>query len=366
MKKVLLVAPLGGVVGGISRWTGHIYEYYHSHACNDCSLHFLSTGRKQFVSTNMSFFKKAYLGIKEYPDILLAFRKKLSAQKYDVIHLTTSGGLSFIKDPLFLLMAKIVNSKTVVHIHFGRIPELVKAKDWEYRMMMRTLKLASCIVAIDKATYIALVGLGFSNVELLPNPLSPEVPELITQNKGVERVPRSILFIGHLLRTKGVFELLEACSSMENIKLKLVGRATPEIIQEINTLYPGPNQFFEVVGELPYEEVIAEMRASDIFVLPTYTEGFPNVILEAMAAGCAIVSTPVGAIPEMLEPESDGAPVATLVPVKDVVALRSAIVELLDNTELKDSMRKVVASRVQLRYSLPSVWDNLIQIWKTL
>lgn len=366
MKRVLLVAPLDGIVGGILKWTGHIYEYYNTHGGADCNLEFLSTGRKKFVNPNTSFFKRACLGLTEYPTILIKYRKKIAHKKFDVIHLTSSGGLSFLKDPLFLLLAKIKGAKSVVHLHFGRVPQLVKEKNWEYRMMRCTFRLADRIIAIDNSTREALVQDGFSNVEMLPNPLAPKVRDIINKHGAVTRVPRTILFTGHVLRTKGVFELLEACSKIENVNVRILGRITDEVRQQIASLYPEEQQWFQLLGEKPYEDVLREMMACDLFVLPTYTEGFPNVILEAMATGCAIVSTPVGAIPEMLEPEKDGSRVASLVPVQDVETLRSAIIELLDNEKLKGSMRKIVVSRVEERYNLPSIWNQMIKIWESL
>ena len=71
------------------------------------------------------------------------------------------------------------------------------------------------------------------------------------------------------------------------------------------------------------------MCSADLFVLPTYTEGFPYVIMEAMACGCPIISTPVGAIEEMLT--SDEGILGYLVPVKDSHSLKERILYCLAN-----------------------------------
>lgn len=366
MIKVLLTAPYGGIVGGISRWTGHIIDFYKSTSPGDCSLDIASTARHRHVSTNMSILKRCYLGLMEYGNIFKGYKQKLLSGQYDVMHLTTSGGLSFVKDPLFLRAAKKKGAKTVVHIRFGRIPQLVARRNWEYRLMAHTFRMADKVVAIDRSTLEALKADGFTNVCLLPNPLTPKVTEVIRTVGDVSREPRTILFAGHVLKTKGIFELLEACSTIDNIKLKIVGHITDAMHNEITSIYGSDHKWFEILDEKPYEDVIREMMTCDIFVLPTYTEGFPNVILEAMATGCAIISTPVGAIPEMLEPEKDGTPAALLVPPQNAGELNHAISRLIEDENLKESMRTTVSKRALERYSLPKVWSQMLDIWKSV
>lgn len=70
------------------------------------------------------------------------------------------------------------------------------------------------------------------------------------------------------------------------------------------------------------------MLKCTVFVLPTYTEGFPNVVLESMACGCPIVATSVGAIPEML----DGGAGIVIEP-RNVEQLRDAVAWVLENPE---------------------------------
>jgi len=94
----------------------------------------------------------------------------------------------------------------------------------------------------------------------------------------------------------------------------------------------GAETAVQFLGDLPPEEAWSEMLAAQVFVLPTHTEGFPNVILEAMAAGKAMVSTRVGAIAEMLD--ADGAePCGLVVEPRAAVALAAALGRLLSDAE---------------------------------
>lgn len=365
MKKILLVAPLGGVPGGISRWTSHFLEYYNSLESKNCELNILSTARSMFVNINMPVWKRGWYAWKDYRKILRDFRHQVRKENYDVIHITSSGSLSLLKDMYMLEVAKRRGCKGIIHFHFGRIPSLAKNKNWEWKLLSRVCKRADKIVVLDNSSLETLKEYGFNNVELLPNPLAPEVETIINRNSELQRKKNTIIFAGHVVKTKGVFELLKACSTISGIKLNLIGHVTEGMRDEIEAIYGREHTWFTLCGEMPYEDVIKEMMQCDIFVLPTYTEGFPNVILEAMASGCAIITTPVGAIPQMLE-EMDGMRYGVLVEPRDSEHLALAISTLITDEKFKSEMRKNVRQRVKERYNIQSVWKQLSGIWSTL
>lgn len=365
LKKVLLVAPYGGVPGGISRWTGHIMEYYDSKGQKDCKLGLVPMGRSMFVNINMNTWQRLRTAWIDYRKIFKDFFSKVNSGEYEVMHLTSSGSLSLYKDFVMLKKARRHGLKTVVHFRFGRIPELAVANNREWSMLRRVCAAADSVIVIDRASYDALHVAGFQNIELLANPVAPAVEKIVEENKDTARVKGEILFCGHVVETKGVFELLEACRSVSNIHLNLVGHITPKMRGKITDAFGSP-EWLTVYGEMPYAEVIKKMLECDIFVLPTYTEGFPNVILESMAAGCAIVTTPVGAIPQILEPDADGNEYGVLVEPRNVAQLREAIAGLLVDDERKDAMRTRVQKRVIERYNISAVWQQMVSIWNSI
>lgn len=360
-KKVLLVAPYGGIAGGISRWTSHIVDFYNHYGKDDCSLELVSTGRTTFVNANTPIWKRLWIARIDYRKIFKDFNYKIKA-KYDVMHLTSSGGLSLYKDLYMIRKAKKYGSKCIIHFHFGRIPELAKKNNREWKMVRKVVSEVDKAIVIDRKTYETLVSHGFENIVLMPNPFASAVEKIISDNPDISRQKHEILFTGHVKKTKGIFELLQACSDIDGIHLTVVGYVLAEVQQEIESMYGSP-QWLTICGEKPYEEVIKEMMRCDIFVLPTYTEGFPNVILEAMAAGCAIVSTPVGAIPQMLE-DDDRGKYGVLVAPRNVYALRKALVSLLDNETLKRELRLNVSRRVRERYNISSIWNKMVAVWQ--
>lgn len=362
--KILLVAPFGGVPGGISRWTGHIVDYYNKYGYNDCHLTVVPMGRSMFVNGSMSVFKRLWYAWIDYRSIFNKLRHELSNNEFDVMHLTSSGSLSLFKDIAMLKMARRKGLKCLVHFRFGRIPELSIQRNWEWKLINKVIKLSHKVVVIDRATYDTLISAGYKNIVQLDNPVAPQVLETVASNQDLPRIKNQILFTGHVVKTKGVLELLEACSSIDNILLKLVGHITPNMLSEIQSIYGSDTSWLEICGELPYNDVIKEMLMCDIFVLPTYTEGFPNVILESMAAGCAIISTPVGAIPQMLNEDECGK-YGVLVEAQNAQQLHNAIINTLGNEKLKSELRNNVKRRVNERYNMKIIWNKLLTIWES-
>ncbi len=359
--KILLVSPYGGVPGGISRWTEHIVEHYKQYGQQECEIDLVPMGRSRFININSSIIYRLWTAVQDYSKILKNYCQHLHHKRYNVMHFTSSASLSLFKDLYIIRKAKQRGVKSIVHFHFGRIPELAQVRNWEWKLLVKVVKSADQVVVIDKASYDTLREKGFNNIRLLPNPVAPHVVEIAAENAEVKKAPRSIIFVGHVVKTKGVFELLEACSKIENINLQLVGHITPDMQAQIVSAYKDAS-WLTICGEKPYDEVIKEMCKCDVFVLPTYTEGFPNVILESMACGCAIVTTPVGAIPEMLE-EEDGKHYGIMVEPRNVEQLKGAIERMLSDADFKNECRAKVQQRVNERYNIDSVWRQMVDIW---
>lgn len=358
--RVLLVAPYGGVVGGISRWTSHILEY-HKTVKSNVLLDLVSTGRSVYIGGSSPVFR-LYAAIKDYRGIVKCFLRSIKKSHYDVMHLTSSGSWSLFRDLYMIQIAKNKGIKVVVHFRFGRIPDLAKLGNWEWKYVKKVVSRADKVVVIDEFTNQTLIDAGFSNTVFLPNPVSQNVSTIVEKNKKIQREEGLLLFAGHVIQTKGVCELVEACKRIPNIRLKIVGRVLPNMKEHLQTLAGENSGWMQVVGEEPYEDVIKDMLKCELFVLPTYTEGFPNVIIESMACGCAIITTPVGAIPAMLEP-CGMAPSGVCVPVKNVESLYESIVYYLEHKKEAQEMGVRAKERVNTEYSIESVWRNMLDIW---
>ena len=358
--KVLIISPKDGIVGGISIWTRNILDYVKNQSgvkLQICDFSRKITGR--MISNPIS---KAYYAIRDYWRLTKEAVSTIKQYEGDVVHLCSSASFLLVRDWFVIRAAKRRGLKTCVHFHFGRIPEIALKGNWEWRLLKRVVEKADTTIVMDMMSFKTLNNIPGLDVVLLPNPLSDNIVKVIN-SITTTRNPRTLLFAGHCIPTKGVTELVTACKSISGIKLLMVGAISPEMESYLNSLCGDDNSWLEIKGQVSHEETIAHMKSCDIFVLPTYTEGFPNVILESMACGCPIIASGVGAIPEMLE-EENGKCYGVVIEPRNTKQLKSAIEMLLSDGNLKHECGSNAKVRVIERYSIDKVCKQLNEIWK--
>lgn len=137
-----------------------------------------------------------------------------------------------------------------------------------------------------------------------------------------------VTYVGRLVAEKGLRELLEAYRTLSvarpRLRLVLVGEG-PMREEIVSRLAGDPSLQVTLAGAQPPAEVARWMAASDLVTLPSYSEGHPNVLVEALACGRPVVATPVGGIPEVVDADS-----GILVPARDAVALAAGLAQALD------------------------------------
>lgn len=362
---ILLCSPLH-ITGGISHWTNNVIDYFNDRTDLNVSLHWFYPMKNSQPLQNKSTLMRILLACRNYLPFLRNIGKQISNNNIDAVHLSSSGSLGLLRDYLALKVCKKYKVKSVIHFHFGRIPEIVCHKNWEYNILKKVINLADKVIVLDKASYRSLKSIGCDNAIILPNPLSHTIKKIISENNRDSHSLNTILFAGHMITTKGIRELVEACKCIPNIELRMLGACDNNTKTELyNIGGESSSEWLEILGNQPLYTVIEEMLRCTIFALPTYTEGFPNVIIESMACGCPIVTTPVGAIPEMLDINTLNE-CGICVPVGDVISLRSAIENLLKDRELAKKLSSNAINKVNSVYSIDMVMNRLLNVWETI
>lgn len=365
--RVLFVSPLtSSVVGGIVKWTKNILDYYRQVKLNS-DVELLPCYNDGIINelNGSRILGRVRNGIVNYLPLIRKVRHELDQSKVDVVHICSSASVGLIKDLVLMHLAKNNGAKTVVHFHFGRMPVLFNKCNWEQRLIKKVISSADTVVVMDMASYNTLAKYGYKHVCYIPNPLSLDTRICIEKYKDrIKRIAGKVVFVGQMLATKGIFELAEAINRIEGVKVYFIGPIpNADVTARLHTLLSADK--LVLCGSMSFEKVIQEMLSASVFVLPTYTEGFPNVIIESMACACPIVTTPVGAIPEMLNIRDEKYKCGICVPVKDVRNLENAIREMLDNRAQAMKMGQMACERVNGEYSIQRVWSLLQDTWLT-
>lgn len=365
--KVLLCSPYSSKkVGGIGTWSKLLLDYVDRQ--DNIELSFLNTAFELKGNIQSNKIARIFLGSIDSILIILRSFIKFISFKPDVMHYTSSASYALLKDYIIATLCQWFKVKFVIHYRCGRIPKILKNGGWEKKWLLRVNKKSHHVIVIDNKSFLVLQNILKERVSYIPNPVSTKVLEsAINANNLIEREIGRVLYAGHVIKAKGVFELVEACVLTSSVKkLMICGPYLPEIKDSLIDLSKkrDDGSWIEFKGEIKREEVVEELKKSYIFALPSYTEGFPNAVLEAMAMSCAIIATEVGAIPEMLDYASDN-PSGIAVEIGDVDSLKSAIAKLVNDKSLAIELGKKGNKKLREKYTLEVIYPEYFTIWNS-
>ncbi len=359
--RVLLVSPKPPPTSGIGRWTILLLKWLEGQA--DVSIRCVDTTVNWRAVDDLHIWKRLLGGGLQGIRNAWQCLAQIMVFRPHVMHLCTSAELRGPWDTVMLALATLLRIRSVYHIHMGRMPEVIKNKGWEWWGLRWALRLADRVVVLDVTSEHALQGfLPAGRVVRLPNAIC-----LQAQGAGPSKLGRaSMLYLGYIVPTKGLRELMEAWRELRppGWHLRLAGPGGADYHHELQNIV-GPEAGVEFLGDLPHDQAWAQMLAADVFVLPTYTEGFPYVILEAMAAGKAIVSTRVGAIPEMLDMDTEQ-PCGIVIEPRDVGALVEALRQVMADSDLRHTLGERARRKVERCYTEDVVFRGLLELWHEL
>ena len=362
-KKVVFFSPLKPV-GGIAVCTQNILQYVKEHNIADfkfveASIHFKSANRQSLFNRLSSvIFDTLYLLLK-YTVALLRYRP-------DVVHVNTSAGNALKKDNLYLIIAKILRVEVVFHYHFGRIPTLEKQQNKEWNLLLKNVRRAKHVIVLDPLSKTVLERNGFEGkVSYIPNPCSIKLGKIASEPIQ-KKIPNRYLFVGHVIPTKGVYELVNAFTDIRKpLTLEILGLCNDHVRQELEEIArkKDDGKWLSILGNQTLDVVYSKMSTAEALVLPSYTEGFPNVVLEAMALGCPVIATTVGAIPDMIL-SGDGNPeCGVCIAPKTVEPLKEAILTFSEDQNVKGTYASNGKKKVLSTYLMDVVFAQYQQVW---
>ena len=342
---VLLCGPHREAMSGVST---HLNLLMDSNLADDFELlHFQvgSEGRREGALTR--FLRLAFSPFVLFATILF--------RHVDIVHLNTSlNPRAYWRDLAYLLVAKLLRARVLYQVHGGALPQDFFAKRPLLTRWLRwSLGLPDMVVvlaSVELEAYRAFVPTQF--VVKLPNGIDCRPFGRVPTVRSRADHPLRLVYIGRLASEKGLYELLQALRLAVHIGVDarlIVAGDGPEAegLRRCATAL-GLGSRVSFVGPVFGDAKIRLLAMSDVAVLPSYAEGLPYALLEAMAAGLPVLATPVGAIPDVV---SDGIH-GYLVPPRDPGAITEAIEKLAANREGLSWMSRACRKRALAAYSI--------------
>lgn len=284
--------------------------------------------------------------------------KLLLCRRIMIVHIHTASNNSFRRSAMFITLAKVFKRKVIIHVHGGGFKEYYE-KNKEY--VHRQLEKCDTIIALTDYWHEFFLSNGFKNVVVVPNIVDTPVIEKKKEDDNITH----ILYLGFITKQKGIYDLLEAFSKHKDklkgkVLLHIGGNGETGKLQEI-IAQKALSSIVKFEGWVGGKKKIELLNNADIFILPSYTEGLPISILEAMSYKLPVISTPVGGIPEVIEDGKNG----ILFTPGDKEALYQAIEKLHTDKIQRKSMGELSYSKVQ-SYFPDNVSEKLENIYKEL
>jgi glycosyltransferase involved in cell wall biosynthesis len=391
--KVLFILHYPPPVHGSAVVGGFIKESKVINNGFDC--HYINLGTSESVE---DIGRNSIKKLSRYLSLIWQVKRQLIMHRLNICYLTpTAAGPGFYKDAILIAIVKLFGVKTVFHYHNKGISSRQKHHfdNFLYRMAFKN----TSVILLSKHLYPDIQRyVPEDRVYYCPNGI-PDVKGERQKEKGesrsVEQREESgesekgysvfgnqysvkeneklktknstaveVLFLSHLIRSKGVLVLIDACDLLRergaDFHCTIAGGDAELTKREVETIVSdkGLSSLISVVGPKHGDEKAEIMNTVDIFVHPTYNDCLPLVLLEAMQYSLPVVSTYEGAIPDVV---NDGV-TGFLVQQRDADALANKLELLIRDPEQRLKMGKAGRAKYEREFTLEKFENRLKEI----
>ncbi|MEQ1921585.1 MAG: glycosyltransferase [Pyrinomonadaceae bacterium] len=317
--------------GGISTLTADILN---STLKNEFDFRYIASQAEDFGR-----LRKMLLAVRAY----LYFVVSCLFYRLEAVYVHMGSNASLYRESGFVLLGKLFRKKVILHFHAGDVDEYLPRQPKPGRSFIGLgLRSADRIIAVSErsASQVAEI-VPIEKITVIPNAIDisafKELPERFQQvnSDGAIR----LLFVGAAGKLKGESDLIKALHLLKDndppLKASFLGYGTEELDQT------GIGDMIEHLGPVSLNDRLTFYQNADIFVLPTYAEAMPISVIEAMAAGLPVITTPVGGIPEIVDDTIEG----YLCPVRDYKTLAEKISYLARNADVRTRIGRAARNR---------------------
>lgn len=345
MMRVLMIGPDRSVHGGIS---SVVNNYFEAGLDKKIELTYIGTMVEGSRLRKLSKAAEAYI----------RFLFRLPACQ--IVHVNMASDSSYLRKSVFIRTAKLFSKKIVLHQHGGDFQTFYEKENNERgrARIRKVLKMGDAFVVLAPAWkdfFEQITGRG--DITILPNSVEilPTFPKEYTEHR--------VLFLGRLCKEKGVEELLRAVPELSeefpDFHLYLGGIWED---RELQKLAKKDVEHVTWLGWINGKEKEKWLKACEVFVLPSYFEGQPVSILEAMACYCGIVASNVGGIPQMIIDGQTG----LLVSPKSTESLKDGLRSLLKDRGMCKRLGLAAREKAEREFAIEANMEKLLGIYQKL
>lgn len=347
---ILLIGRDRGEGGGIS----HYIREQHNQLSKSANVSIFDTTVKR--PTNISYFGLIWA----FAASFVKFLRFAIHPRVDIVHIHTSSGLSFYRYSLYVLYAsKIRNMVVVLHTQGSHFDKFASSGSWlREQIVGLVFRNSDRIVALTEAQRTEIANyVPEQKIRIFKQPVNMD-----GYDPDFKGNVNNVIFLASFQERKGIIEFVEAIEELlseadnENLQITIVGDGPlVDHVTNLEELHPN----VEFLGYVAGEKKVALWNKADIYVLPTFGEGFPIAIVEAMAGGNAIITTNVSGIPEVIGPDNG----LTIEP-GNVPQLVDAIQTLLNDPDQVREMGKTNHERAVEEHAWPVIADGLMEMYR--
>lgn len=337
-------------MGGISTV---VTAYMNAGLFQRCNIEYIST---HCDGSGFKKLKTAFLGF-------VKFLGKLCFNKIKIVHIHVSSRASFWRKSLFIVIANLFGKKIIFHLHGSEFREFFddELSDSRRSLATKIIDMASVVIVLSESWKAWMsTHIDVNKVTVLENSINSI--QLPTSDAASEN---QLLFLGRIGKRKGFWDLLSALQKIKEkgIEFTLIAGGDGEtekakaLVEELDL-----GQHVKFVGWINGKEKLGLLASSSVFVLPSYNEGMPMSVLEALASGLPIISTTIGGIPHQVTNEVEG----FLLTPGDVKGLEDRLETLLTSPQLRSDFSKKALEKFDTCFSTNVVLPKLERIYDEL
>lgn len=340
--KLLMLAPLPPPYSGPEILTKTFLD---GGMGNSFDLFFIKSNIRK---ANAEKGKFDFVGLRRFLFIVIKQIFVIITKHPRIIYLPLSQNkVGFLRDSVYIIIGKLFFCKLTAHLMGSNFRNFYNSSGFAYRFFIKTvLKCIDSLIVQSEQFKPQFIGLfNINKIAVLPSCIDFNLVYAAKKTSVKKNNHKVILYVGHLSYAKGFYDLINTVplvvKEFPSVEYWFLGET---IEKERNIIFSvGQDKinmsevirrdfsnYLKYLGTVDYRQAINTMKNSDIFTLPSYSEGFSMAILEAMACGLPVVVTNVGAAPDFITEGVNG----YIVNPGDTKLLAEKIIFLLKNEDI--------------------------------